>query len=95
MSSCQWEEEQGGKAAADLLMYVAPPSPSELLVAGADAEKPLEGNEAVIGSRPAGTNGASVTGAVILTLLAGSQLESSNQSRCAWIGWPLHFPASR
>lgn len=47
---------------------------------GADAEKPLEENEAVIRSCPTGMNAASVTGAVILTLLSCIQLQISNQS---------------
>lgn len=54
--------------------------------AGADAQKPLEENEAVIRSCPTGTNAASVTGAVILTLLPCSQLGISNQCFCAQVG---------
>lgn len=53
---------------------------------GADAQKPLEENEAVIRSCPTGTNAASVTGAVILTLLPCSQLGISNQCFCAQVG---------
>lgn len=65
---------------------------------GADAEKPLEENEAVIRSCPAGTNAASVTDAVILTLLPCSLFEISNQSYCAQVGWSLYctlpYPAN-
>lgn len=41
----------------------------------ADAHKPLEKNEAVIRSCPTGTNAASVTGAVILTVCPAASAE--------------------
>lgn len=41
----------------------------------ANADKPLEKNEAVIRSCPTGTNAASVTGAVILTVCPAASAE--------------------
>lgn len=49
----------------------------------ADADKPLQKNEAVIRSCPTGTNAASVTGAVILTVCPAASAEFPIH--------PLHF----
>lgn len=50
MLLCGRREERGGEEIAAPLIYAILSSPSELLVGGADAEKPLEENEAEIRS---------------------------------------------